>query len=290
MSTSSTAGPHKAAATSIRRGPRGGGSRACSSPRAAVQRLGLWGRLLPRHSNTERDHSTQHPCSVGRSSVPGSTISAFVPTSRSKGRLDVGANERLLEDVIKNSSYECIFEPTTASGWEVIISMTRRCVRRSRHTQSGRGVALRSIAEGREGPFHGAPVPRPHSVQLDLHETGKRGPARRCREQHQDDQLRCSHGPRGEDLRFRGGTRARPRTPAKAGHGRLKRLRCQRCLLAGVGMARLSSIALQPGRDAHHLINRADVERSPGIPQHPVERRKRTTPGASVAILLAERV
>ena len=63
---------------------------------------------------------SQHaaPVSVGRSSVPGSAISAFCahfPTSTVDSI--VGAKEMLLEEVIKNSSYECIFEPTSASGW-----------------------------------------------------------------------------------------------------------------------------------------------------------------------------
>jgi len=64
------------------------------------------------------------PVSAGRSAAPGSAISAFCahfPTS-TVGSI-VGAKEMLFEEVIKNSSYECIFLPTSASGWEVVISM-----------------------------------------------------------------------------------------------------------------------------------------------------------------------
>ncbi len=125
MSTSSTAGPHKAAATSIRRGPRAwwlaGMLLAASGCAASLA-------LLPTTAQAQQHGAgSQHaaPVLVGRRSAPGLTISAFcahfpVKTVSST----VGANERLLEAVIENSSYECIFEPTTASGWEVIISMT----------------------------------------------------------------------------------------------------------------------------------------------------------------------
>ena len=73
------------------------------------------GTAAPQHATTAGTHQR---------SVPGSAISAFCahfPVSKVSSI--VGANEHLLEAVIKDTSYECIFFGTTAAGWEVIISM-----------------------------------------------------------------------------------------------------------------------------------------------------------------------
>ena len=124
MSTSSTAGPRNDAATSIRRGRRAwwlaGMLLAASGCAASLALLPTTAQAQPQGAGQQRGATTL----VGRTSSPGSAISAFCAHFPAKTvSSTVGANEWLFKAVIENSSYECIFEPTSASGWEVIISM-----------------------------------------------------------------------------------------------------------------------------------------------------------------------
>ena len=122
MSTTSVGDSRSATTGLVRRGARARWLALLAASGCAASLAFLPATAQAQQHGAGSQHAA--PVSAGRSSAPGSAISAFcahfpVKTVSST----VGANERLLEAVIENSSYECIFEPTSASGWEVIISM-----------------------------------------------------------------------------------------------------------------------------------------------------------------------
>lgn len=122
MSTTSVGESRSATTALIRRGARARWLALLAASGCAASLAFLPGTAQAQQHGAGSQHGA--PVSAGWSSVPGSAISAFCahfPTS-TVGSI-VGAKEFLFEEVIKNSSYECIFEPTSASGWEVIITM-----------------------------------------------------------------------------------------------------------------------------------------------------------------------
>ena len=122
--TSSAGESHSAATTSTRRGARArwlaGAMLAAGSCAACLAFLPVTAQAQQHGAGSLSAASVP----VGRSPAPGSAISAFCAHFSVKNVSSiVGANETLLEAVISKGSYECIFMGTTASGWEVIISM-----------------------------------------------------------------------------------------------------------------------------------------------------------------------
>ncbi|MGO9963502.1 MAG: hypothetical protein ACLPUG_08765 [Acidimicrobiales bacterium] len=124
MRTSSVGDSHSAVRTATRRGGRGrvaaGGMLAAAGLAASLAVMPAGAQAGQLGTPLSRAASVR----AGQGSVPVPGASAFCahfPVAKVSSV--VGANERLLEAVIENTSYECIFFGTTAAGWEVIISM-----------------------------------------------------------------------------------------------------------------------------------------------------------------------